>query len=138
MTKKTAATKTSKQASGKAHAAVDVLQHRRFTVAGENIDLKPYEELTRQVRRALRNALMKAAPESDSATGKADLFLAAYDAGVILLNACGASIDPNDDSLPVDDADELDQTIMLAGMQVLGEMTGGSPKKAGEAAETTD
>lgn len=99
----------------------------------KTVTLVPYADLPRRSRRELRNALFKAAPDESSASGKMDLYLASYDAGVIALRAAGATIDPNDESLPAADADALDQTIMLVGLRVLGEMNAGSegdPKNA--------
>src|SRR5690606_32158460 len=69
-------------------------------------ELIPYDDLPRRVRREIRNALFKAAPDLDSVTGKADIYLAAYDVGLIALRAAGAVIDPNDDSLSPAVADE--------------------------------
>lgn len=105
-------------------------------VNGELVDktfeLIPYADLPRRARRELRNALFKAAPDAASASGKADVYLSAYDAGLIALRAAGAVIDPNDDSLSAANADELDQLIMMVGLRTLGEMntSGGDPKNA--------
>lgn len=100
-------------------------------------ELTPYDDLPRQTRRQIRNAVFKAAPDLDSATGKADIYLAAYDVGLIALRAAGAVIDPNDDSLSPDVADELDQTISVVGLRVIGDMNkaGGDGKNAPAAAE---
>jgi hypothetical protein len=100
-------------------------------------ELTPYDDLPRRVRREIRNALFKAAPDADAATGKADVYTSAYEAGVIVLRAAGAIIDPNDDTLPADVADETDQRIMLAGLRVFGDMNkaGGDGKNAPAAAE---
>src|SRR5690606_14350861 len=65
----------------------------------KTFELIPFADLPRRSRRELRNALFKAAPDESSATGKADIYLSAYDAGVIALRAAGAVIDPNDESL---------------------------------------
>lgn len=102
-------------------------------------DLIPYDDLPRQTRRQIRNAVFKAAPDLDSATGKADIYLAAYDVGLIALRAAGAVIDPNDDSLSAGVADDLDQTISVVGLRVIGEMNkaGGDSKNAPDAPEAT-
>lgn len=103
-------------------------------------DLIPYGDLPRKARRELRNALFKAAPDAASATDKADVYLSAYDAGLIALRAAGAVIDPNDDSLSAKNADALDQTIMMVGLRTLGEMSAAnSPEQAGDSknAEST-
>lgn len=103
-------------------------------------ELIPYTDLPRKARRELRNALFKAAPAGDSATDKADIYLSAYDAGLIALRAAGAVIDPNDDTLSAANADKLDQTIMLVGLRTLGEMNAansdGDSKNAGETPES--
>src|SRR5690606_7495873 len=101
--------------------------------------LTPYDGLPRQTRRQIRNAVFKAAPDLDSATGKADIYLAAYDVGLIALRAAGAVIDPNDDSLSAGVADDLDQTISVVGLRVIGEMNkaGGDSKNAPDAPEAT-
>lgn len=102
----------------------------------KTFELIPYEDLPRRARRELRNALFKAAPAGDAANDKADIYLASYDAGLIALRAAGAVIDPNDDTLSAKAADELDQTIMLVGLRVLGEMnSGGGDSKNAETAE---
>ena len=102
-------------------------------------ELIPYADLPRKTRRELRNALFKAAPAGDSATDKADIYLSAYDAGLIALRAAGAVIDPNDDTLSAANADALDQLIMLVGLRTLGEMSAansdGDSKNAGETPE---
>ena len=99
-------------------------------------ELIPYDDLPRKARRELRTALFKAAPDGASATDKADIYLAAYDAGLIALRAAGAEIDPNDDSLSTANADALDQLIMLVGLRTLGEMsTGGDSKNAPQEGE---
>lgn len=95
-------------------------------------ELIPYEDLPRKARRELRNALFKAAPDAGSATDKADVYLSAYDAGLIALRAAGAVIDPNDDSLSAANADALDQTIMLVGLRTLGEMSAANNDESGD------
>src|SRR5690606_7005559 len=76
-------------------------------------ELIPYDDLPRQTRRQIRTAGSKAAPHPDSATGKADIYLAAYAVGLIAPRAAGAVTDPNADSLSPAVADELDQTISV-------------------------
>src|SRR5690606_25075578 len=99
----------------------------------------PYEDLPRQTRRQIRNAVFKAAPDLDSATGKADMYLAAYDVGLIALRAAGAVIDPDDASLSAGVADDLDQPSSVVGLRVIGEMNkaGGDSKSAPDAPEAT-
>lgn len=104
-------------------------------------ELIPYADLPRRARRELRNALFKAAPDASSASQKADVYLSAYDAGLIALRAAGAVIDPNDDSLSAANADEVDQLIMMVGLRTLGEMnssTGGDPKNADSQTEEVE
>lgn len=92
------------------------------TVAGQTVKLIPYADLPRKVRRDLRNALYKAAPDQGSVSDKSDVYLAAFDAGIITLKACGVNIDPNDETLDAAEADALDQTIMIVGIRTLGSM----------------
>lgn len=94
-------------------------------VVYKTFELVPYSDLPRKTRRELRNSLFKAAPQVDSASDKADIYLSAYDAGLVALRAAGAQINPNDESMDADLADELDQTIMVVGIRVLGEMNSG-------------
>lgn len=121
----TTKSKTTKPAT----AVVDALTGGTVTVAGQTVALLAYADMPRKARRELRNALFKAAPDAASATDKMDVFLAAYDAGVIALRAAGATIDPNDESLTTAEGDALDQTIMLVGLRVLGEMNPGGDSK---------
>ena len=114
-----------------------------YKLVDEEFELTPYADLPRRTRRELRNALFKAAPAADSATDKSDVYLSAYDAGLIVLRAAGAVIDPNDDTLSAANADALDQTIMLVGLKALGEMRlgndeGDSKNAEPEAATTSD
>lgn len=101
---------------------VTIKQRENGKLVDREFELIPYEDLPRKARRELRNALFKAAPDAASATDKADVYLSAYDAGLIALRAAGAVIDPNDDTLSAANADALDQTIMLVGLRTLGEM----------------
>src|SRR5690554_5569151 len=78
---------------------VTLKQKENGKLVDREFELIPYEDLPRKARRELRNALFKAAPDAASATDKADVYLSAYDAGLIALRAAGAVIDPNDDTL---------------------------------------
>lgn len=137
-------TKTTKAAPGGAAGAllgapaVTIKQRdAQGNLVDRTFELTPYDDLPRQTRRQIRNAVFKAAPDPDSATGKADIYLAAYDVGLIALRAAGAVIDPNDDSLSAGVADDLDQTISVVGLRVIGDMNkvGGDGKNAPDAAE---
>lgn len=103
-------------------------------INGKTIDLIPFADLPRRARRELRNALFKAAPDNSSTNNKMDLYLAAYEVGLIALHASGAHIDPNDDTLDPETADELDQIITLVGFRMLGDMNAGAsdPKNAAQ------
>lgn len=106
------------------------LVEREFT-------LTPYEDLPRRVRLKVRNALAKAMPDASSVTGKPDIFDAGYEAGLVVLRAAGAIIDPDDESLPFEEAEALDAAIAAIGIKALGEMNaGGNPKNAGEQDQT--
>ena len=111
---------------------VTLKQKENGKLVDREFELIPYEDLPRKARRELRNALFKAAPDAASATDKADLYLSAYDAGLIALRAAGAVIDPNDDTLSAQDADALDQTIMLVGLRTLGEMNTANNDESGD------
>lgn len=122
----------SKTEKTKKTAAVDALtgsptvtlkQLENGKLVDREFTLVPYEDLPRKARRELRNALFKAAPDAASASEKADVYLSAYDAGLIALRAAGAVIDPNDDTLTARNADALDQLIMMVGLRTLGEMS---------------
>ena len=104
------------------HGLVTIPQREGDKVVRKTFELIAYADMPRQVRRQLRNALFKAAPSPDSTSDKADMYLSSYEAGLIALRAAGATIDPNDEELPVEDADVLDQAIMIVGLRTLGEM----------------
>lgn len=111
---------------------VTIKQRENGKLVDREFDLIPYADLPRKARRELRNALFKAAPDAASATDKADVYLSAYDAGLIALRAAGAVIDPNDDSLSAANADALDQLIMLVGLRTLGEMSAANNDESGD------
>src|SRR5690606_29757549 len=91
--------KKSKKASEALTGSTVTLKQRNAQgkLVDKTFELIPYDDLPRKARRELRNALFKAAPDGASATDKADIYLAAYDAGLIALRAAGAEIDPDDD-----------------------------------------
>lgn len=127
---------TKKQAGPEAallgSGTVTIKQRENGKLVDREFDLIPYADLPRKARRELRNALFKAAPDAGSATDKADVYLSAYDAGLIALRAAGAVIDPNDDSLSAANADALDQLIMLVGLRTLGEMSAANNDESGD------
>lgn len=130
--------KNTKKQAGPAEAAllgsgtVTIKQRENGKLVDREFDLIPYADLPRKARRELRNALFKAAPDAASATDKADVYLSAYDAGLIALRAAGATIDPNDDTLSAANADALDQLIMLVGLRTLGEMSAANNDESGD------
>jgi len=135
-TKKSKASKTSSAADALTGARTVTLKQKvNGKLVDREFELIPYADLPRKARRELRNALFKAVPDDGSASEKADMYLSAYDAGLVALRAAGAEIDPNDDNLSAANADALDQLIMLVGLRTLGEMStvGGD---AGNAPET--
>lgn len=133
---KTKNTKSKKQAGPEAallgSGTITIKQKENGKLVDREFDLIPYADLPRKARRELRNALFKAAPDAASATDKADVYLSAYDAGLIALRAAGAVIDPNDDTLSPANADALDQTIMLVGLRTLGEMSAANNEESGD------
>lgn len=110
----------------------NIMTSDSVTINGKKIKLKAFADLPRSVRRQIRNSLFKAAP--NDGTDKMDLYTAGFDAGLTVLKALGVNIDPNDESLPLDEAEALDQVVFQVGLRVMGEMNedGGGRKNAKE------
>lgn len=100
------------------------------------------EDLPRTIRRRIRQAQVKyAAPsQNDRSGGRFDLFTLAFEVGEMVAQYYGVSIDLDDESLPVEEADAQDAVITSLGIRVLStqKMDGGAPNAPGGEVEATE